>query len=85
MKYIKTFELLFSYNYKVGDIVVCVDNLTLTKKLTLNKKYKVLNIKNDNDLTYVDIEDMETGVKLGDFFASRFNTEENIIMNKYNL
>lgn len=35
---------------RVGDIVICVDNLCQTKYLTLNKEYKVLSIDYDNRL-----------------------------------
>jgi hypothetical protein len=55
------------YMVKVGDIVRCVDNSNVTRLLTKDKEYKVLEV--NDDYIYVKPED---GSERGGFFHYRF-------------
>jgi hypothetical protein len=99
MKHIKTFELYTTgqvIDYELGDIVVCVNDITNNPSsiLTLNKgdKYKVVKIYRlpediylKNDYLRVDIENIETGKISRGWESTRFKAEVENIADTYNL
>lgn len=83
MKYVKTFES-FNQNFKINDIVVCIDAKFMYYNLTVGDKYKIIEPGSVN----VKVKDLKTGVE--EYLAAkRFVSEQDYELynntKKYNL
>lgn len=85
MKYIESYRNQKKPNFKVGDIVICIDNTDYSKLLTLNDYYIIMDLHKQENMYYVNVINIKTGQEVTDIFANRFINKYDYTINKYNL
>ena len=104
MKYLKSYEKIDisdNCNYKVDDIVVCVETVKglpsmhnketeiftplMSDLITKGEKYKVKEIKNTNNICVVSVINIETGKETVNWIPDFFMSELEYNTKKFNI